>query len=195
MTTRAFSPLRSVASRIGGPAARRRAQGQSVVLVAVVLPFIISFTLLVVEVAERWLEVAMVEDALQQATRSTVQLLDYAALARGDQSLRASAGCNAVAWDDDPRCRALLAEARRLLVINLEGVRGLAEPPEALAARVRWTVLPSGGTCRFSSAAAAPVSAATPLLCAEARPQMRGLVGWGVYRPLVVAADTVDPIR
>lgn len=172
-----------------------RSRGQSAVLVALILPFIVGFALLVVELAERWLEVAMVEDALQQATRSAVQLLDYSALARGDEGLRANADCRAVAWDQDPRCKPLLGVARRILITNLTGVRGLVEEPTAIADRVRWTVLPSGGTCGYSSSAARPVTETTPLICAEVRPQMRGIVGWGIYQPLIVAADTLDPIR
>lgn len=171
---------------------RARARGQAAVIVALTLPFLVAFALLVVEVAERWLEAAMVEDALQQATRSAVQTLDYAALARGEHGLRAAAECRAVTAAAPGPCAELLAVASRFLVVNLAGVRGLAEPPEAVAARVRWTVLPSGGACALS--ARNSVSAPTPLLCAEVRPQMRGLVGWGAYTPLVVAADTLDSL-
>jgi Flp pilus assembly protein TadG len=172
---------------------RARRRGQSAVLVAVVLPFLMAFTLLVVEVAERWLEVAMLEDALQQATRSTVQLLDYAALARAEGGLRAGE-CRAVTATQNSPCKALLATAQRFLLINLTGVRGLAEPAADLVARVRWTVLPRGGTCSYSSTAIQPVTETTPLICAEVRPQMRGIVGWGAYRPLITAADTLDAV-
>jgi hypothetical protein len=168
-------------------------RGQSAVIVALALPFLVAFALLVVEVAERWLEVAMVEDALQQATRSAVQTLDYAALARGEPGLRAAAECRAVTVAAPGDCGELLAVAQRFLLVNLGGVRGLDEPPEAVAARVRWTVLPNGGACALG-AARRVVAAPTPLLCAEVRPQMRGLVGWGAYAPLVVAADTLDPL-
>lgn len=177
---------------VRGPSARAR--GQSAVFIALTLPFLVAFALLVIEVSERWLEVAMVEDALQQATRSTVQLLDYGALARGDEGLRASRACRDVTWDQDPSCRALLSVARQLFLTNLGGVRGLAEAPEELADRVRWTVLPDGGTCSSRSAAAPPATEATPLICAEVRPTLRGLVGWGRYRPRIVAADTLDAV-
>lgn len=173
--------------------AKRR--GQSLVIVALVLPFLVGFTLLVVEVAERWLEVAMVEDALQQATRSAVQSFDYADLARGRHSLRAAGDCHQVAWEEDSRCKELLQRARAFLLVNLQGVRGLDESPQALAARVRWTVLPAGGTCSFSSSAAPDVTETAPLLCAEVRPVMRGLVGWGSFTPLIVAADSLDLVR
>jgi hypothetical protein len=172
----------------------RRSRGQSAVIVALALPFLMAFTLLVVEVAERWLEVAMVEDALQQATRSAVQTLDYEALARDEEGLRATAECRGVSTAAPGACRELLEIADRYLQVNLAGVRGLDEPLPAVAARVRWTVLPRGGTCAFSGSSRTVV-AATPLLCAEVRPQMRGIVGWGAYAPLIVAADTIDPAR
>lgn len=173
---------------------RTKVRGQSVVLAAIILPFLAAFLLLVVEVSERWLEVAMVEDALQQTTRSMVQRLDYAALARGQASLVTATDCQSVRWDADPACQPLLAQARQLLITNLSGVRGLVESPTATADRVTWTVLARGGTCIYSSTAVTPVTATTPLLCAEVRPVMRGLVGWGEYTPLVVAADTLDPV-
>jgi hypothetical protein len=162
------------------------------VIVAIVLPFLVSFALLVVEVSARWLAVASVEDALQQATRSAVQSLDYGALARGEHRLRAGAECHAVAAGGAHSCAELLAVANRYLLANLAAVRGLDEPAEAVAARVRWTVLPQGGSCALGGRA---VAETTPLLCAEVRPRMRGLVGWGAYTPLIVAADTLDPIR
>ncbi|NJM08080.1 hypothetical protein HC891_20665 [Candidatus Gracilibacteria bacterium] len=131
---------------------RSRKRGQSAILVALALPFLMAFTLMVVEVAERWLEVAMVEDALQQATRSTVQRLDYADLAQNRGELAATRECRQVSWSQDSACRPLLSEARRLLLINLGAVRGLAESPEGLADRVRWTVLPRGATASFAPA-------------------------------------------
>lgn len=172
-----------------------KARGQSTVLIALILPFLVAFVLLVVEVSERWLEVAMVEDALQQATRSAAQLLNYAGLAEGGAGLRAPADCRSVAWDESPGCRPLLAVARGVLITNLASVRGLEEPPEELADRVRWTVLPAGGTCSYSSLSTPAVTETSPLLCAEVRPHMRGLVGWGSYAPLIIAADTLDVVR
>lgn len=174
---------------------RAKQPGQSAVIVALMLPFLLGFSLLVIEVAERWLEVAMVEDALQQATRSAVQQFSYADLARGEERLRATSECRAMRWNQSPRCTKLLSVARRFFITNLAGVRGLNESPADLAQRVSWTVLPSGGTCSYSNAAVPPVSEATPLICAEVRPQMRGIVGWGSFAPLIVAADTLDPIR
>lgn len=173
-------------------AAVTRARGQSAVVVALALPFLVAFALLVVEVAERWLQVATLEDALQQATRSAVQTLDYAALARGEAGLRAGAECRSVTIAAPGACGELLGVAHAYLVANLAGARGLGEPPEAVAARARWTVLPGGGACALGARRA--VEEPTPLICAELRPQLRGLVGWGEYAPLIVAADTLDPL-
>jgi hypothetical protein len=174
-------------------ALRTKAHGQSAVLLAFALPFLIAFVLLVVEVSERWLEVAMVEDALQQATRSAVQTFDYATLARGEDGMGASVPCVGITIASAGACRAVIAIADRFLRINLTGVRGLDEPISDLANRVRWTVLPEGGTCRYSTGASR--IEATPLICAEVRPQMGGLVGWGGFAPLITAADTLDTIR
>jgi Flp pilus assembly protein TadG len=170
-----------------------KAHGQSVVLIALALPFLIAFVLLVVEVSERWLETAMVEDALQQATRSAVQTLNYAALARGVGSMGAPTSCVGVTSGVTGACRAVIAVADRFFRTNLIGVRGMDESIDGLAERVRWTVLPQGGTCQYSTGAAR--TEITPLLCAEVRPMMTGIVGWGNFTPLITAADTIDTIR
>ncbi len=176
---------------------RRRTSGQIVPLVAIMLPFLLAFTLLVIEVAERWLEVAMIEDALQQATRSAVQQLDYRSFATNGLQLRGGEqDCIALtlaqARASGRTCAAVLEVADRFLRTNLRGVRGLAESSEALVARVRWTVRPLDGGCSYSDGRAV-VSAPQPLLCAEVRPLMRGLVGWGTYTPLIIAADRPEP--
>jgi hypothetical protein len=178
-------------------AARGRAPGQALVLVAVMLPVLMAFVLLVVEVAERWMQVATLEDALQQATRSAVQTMDYAAFARNATGLRATTACAQVRRADAAAaaCRAVIDQASAYFRANLRGVRGLAEDPEALADRVTWTVLPTGGTCSYSSTQVRPVTEATPLLCAEVRPVMQGIVGWGRFTPLIVAGETLEPIR
>ncbi len=183
------------------PLRRARRPGQAVPLAVIALPVLLAFTLLVVEVAERWLEAAMVEDALQQATRSAVQSLDYAAFARGEAGLRAGAPCVAQTAGEAARgpCAEVIAVADRFLRTNLRGVRGLAgasheDAIEAVASQVVWTVMPEGGGCAFSNGKLVP-PAPTPLICAEARPTMEGLVGWGTYSPTIIAADRLDPIR
>jgi hypothetical protein len=184
--------IRALPNR-GGRQVKAREQGQSAIIIALALPFLMAFALMVIEVAERWLEVAMIEDALQQAARSAVQRLDYADLAQNRGEMAATRDCRQVNWSQDSACRAILGEARRLLLINLGNVRGLAETPDALAERVRWTVLPQGGSCTFRRSSR-NVSERTPLLCAEVAPRMRGIVGWGTFTPLIAAAETLDPI-
>lgn len=180
---------------------RARRPGQAVPLTVIVLPFLLAFTLLVVEVAERWLEVAMVEDALQQATRSAVQSLDYAAFARGEAGLRAGEPCirQTAAEAAGGPCAEVVAVADRFFRANLRGVRGLtgASPEaavDAAAAQVLWTVMPAGGGCAYGDGEAVPPEP-TPLICAELHPTMEGLVGWGLYTPRIIAADRLDPIR
>jgi Flp pilus assembly protein TadG len=179
---------------------RRRRPGQALPLTALVLPVLLAFTLLVVEAAERRLEVTMVEDALQQATRSAVQSLDYAAFARGEAGLRAGEPCvrQTLADAAGGPCADVIAVADRFLRVNLRGAHGLvgATPEaaiDAVAAGVEWTVMPAGGGCAFRSGAPVP-DEPTPLICAEVHPTMEGLVGWGHYTPAVIAADRLDPI-
>ncbi|NTU80088.1 MAG: hypothetical protein HGA45_11895 [Chloroflexales bacterium] len=178
-----------------------RHRGQAVPLTVIMLPFLLAFTLMVVEVAERWLEVSMVEDALQQATRSAVQTLDYAAFARGEAGLRAAAPCVAQTIREAAGgpCADVIAVADRYFRATLRGARGLvgdsAEAAiDAVAARAVWTVLPAGGSCTYSDGAVVP-DAPTPLICAEAHPTMKGVVGWGTYAPMVIAADRLDPVQ
>lgn len=177
-----------------------RSRGQALVIAVLVLPVLLAFTLLVVEVAERWLEVAMIEDALQQATRSAVQTIDYAPLAAGEDRIRASAACEGVtvARAAGGPCADVIAVADAFFRVNLQQARGLvgASPEAAIAtaaAQVRWSVYPEGGSCAYSDGTSVS-SAHAPLICAELRPTMRGLVGWGIYTPLIVAADTLDAV-
>lgn len=178
-----------------------RQPGQALPLSVLILPFVLAFTLLVVEVAERWLEVAMVQDALQQATRSAVQSLDYAAFARGEAGLRAGEPCinQTAAEAADGPCAAVITVADSFLRTNLRGVRGLAgatpgEAIDAVAAQVAWTVMPTGGGCTFSGGKVVPDDP-TPLICAEVHPTMEGLVGWGAYTPAIIAADRLDRVQ
>jgi Flp pilus assembly protein TadG len=184
------------------PCSLPKARGQVVPLAALILPVLLAFVLLAVEVAERWLEVAMIEDALQQATRSAVQQLDYSAFARNEAGLRASEACDAVTAAQaaqDGRCAAIVAVADQFLRTNLIGVRGLrgtseADAIDAAAQAVRWTVLPNGGSCTFSNGTSV-LPETTPLICAELRPTLKGIVGWGDYRPLITAADRLDVVQ
>lgn len=172
--------------------ARRRTRGQSLVFIALVLPFVVMLFMTAIEVATRAMEVAELEDALRQATRSSIQLLDYASLAQDGQRV------------DEAR---MIATAKVTLLTNLQGVRGLAEPPESLVNRVQWQVYTSGGTCTLPGeghyvagraeriGASWQISFSTPALCASVRPQLTGLFGWGVYAPQINAAETLDLLR
>jgi hypothetical protein len=168
--------------RTGRPyAAYRRAErGQSLVFIALVLAFLTPFIFTVIEFSERQMEVAQMEDALQQSIRSAVQSFDYAHLAHNGQRI------------DQQRA---LQTARETFVQNLSTVSGLVERPEALAERVTWRVLPEGGTCSFSDGQAQTFD--RPAMCAEVRPVMTGfgLLGYAPYRPLITAAATLDALE
>ncbi|MGB9751227.1 MAG: hypothetical protein C0183_07770 [Roseiflexus castenholzii] len=152
-------------------------RGQSLVFIALVLAFLTPFVFTVIEFSERQLEVAHMEDALQQATRSAVQLFDYEYLARNSQRI------------DEERA---VQTAKRAFVDNIGAVLGLAEAPETLAQRVTWRVLPQGGSCRFSNEQT--ITFDQPAVCAEVRPTMTGfgLLGYAPYQPLITAAATLD---
>jgi hypothetical protein len=170
----------------------RRARGQALVFVAVVLPFLVMLVMTAIEVTTRMVEVAELEDALRQSSRSAIQLLDYSALAQDGQRV------------DEAR---VVQTAKAMLLTNLQGVRGLAEPPEALVSRVQWQVYPAGGTCtlpgegRLVSGLAQrsggqwQITFPTPALCASVRPTLTGLFGWGTYQPQINAAETLDILR
>ncbi|MGQ9828773.1 MAG: hypothetical protein ACUVSY_09040 [Roseiflexus sp.] len=158
---------------------RRAERGQSLVFIALVLAFLTPFIFTVIEFSERQMEVAHLEDALQQSTRAGVQALDYAQLARNGQRIHQE--------------RALQI-AGAAFVQNLSAVRGLAESPEALAKRVMWQVLPDGGMCPFSDGHVQTFD--RPAVCAEVRPVLSGfgLLGYAPYRPLITAAATLDAL-
>jgi Flp pilus assembly protein TadG len=165
------------------------APAQSLVFVALVLPALVAVVMTAIEVTTRFLEVAELEDALRAASRSSVQLLDYAALADNGQRL-------------DPE--RVVATARAMLRTNLQSVRGLDEPIDDLVSRVQWQVLPTGGTCTLPgegalvagqarrASATWTVSFTTPAVCATVKPRLHGLLGWGQYTPTINAAETLD---
>jgi Flp pilus assembly protein TadG len=159
-------------------ALRQRNRGQSLILVALILPFLIAFVLTCIEIGERFWEKAAIEDALQQATRSSVQNFRYSAFAENSQSL------------DDTRVKDV---AERTFIINLTGLRGMVQTPAEVAAQVIWTVLPNGGTCTYPNGHPS-VSATTPMVCATLKPRMTGLLGWGEWTPQIDAASTLDAV-
>ena len=180
---------RSIHSNQRRAPCRLRSHGQALVIVALVLPFLVALMLTVFELATRFLEVAEIEDALRQASRSSVQLLDYAALADDRQQV------------DEQR---VIATARAIVATNLASARGLDEPIEALVERIEWQVLPNGGTCTLPgegalvagrqerTGASWQISFSTPAVCATVRPKLTGLMGWGQYTPTINAAETLD---
>ena len=168
------------------------AQGQSLILVGLMLPFLLALILTAIEVGARYAQRAEIEDALKQATRSAVQAFDYAAFAGGSQQLRQT-GAASVTGCSGATTRSARALACAVLTTNLAGVGGLLEPPAQTAARVRWTFLPRGGTCTFPSGRP-PMTFTTPAVCASLTPRMTGLLGWGIWLPQIDAADTLDRI-
>jgi len=172
--------------------AQNKAEGQALVLVALILTFLMMLILTCMEVAARYEERAQIEDALKQATRSSVQAFDYSAFARNGQLLRETSaasvtGCHGLA----PNSARTLACT--VLLTNLRSVSGVEETPEQTAARVTWTFLPQGGTCTFPNGRP-PVTFRTPAVCATLKPRMTGLLGWGTWTPQIDAADTLDHI-
>ncbi|MCX7861203.1 MAG: hypothetical protein N2385_14010 [Chloroflexus sp.] len=163
----------------------RRHSGQALPLLALMLPVLTLFVMVVIELANLWLAVALLEDALQQATRSAVQQIEYAALARNDQALRGNRTCQAVTIHAAGQCAAIVQVAHHFLLANLQAAKLNGVDPVKLAATARWTVLPQGGACD-------QVASSTPLLCAELQPTLRGLFGLGEVRPSIHAADTID---
>jgi Flp pilus assembly protein TadG len=169
----------------------QRAQGQALVLIALILTFLMMLVLTCIEIGARYQELAEIEDALKQATRSSVQAFDYAAFARNGQVLRESTS-------SITGCAGLTANSARtpactVFVTNLHGVSGVEETPDQTAARVQWTFLPQGGTCTFPNGRP-PVTFTTPAVCATLKPRMTGLLGWGIWTPQIDAADTLDHI-
>ena len=168
-----------------------RTQGQALVFVALVLTFLSMLVLTCIEVAARYHELAQLEDALKQATRSSVQAFDYSAFAQNGQKVRETSATIT-------GCASLTANSARALactvfLTNARGVGGMQETVAQTAARIRWTFLPQGGTCTFPNRPSLTFS--TPAVCATVQPRMRGLLGWGVWTPQIDTADTLDHIQ
>src|SRR5262249_24552820 len=150
---------------------RTKQPGQALVFVALLLTFLSILVLTCIEVAARYQELAQIEDALKQSTRSSVQAFDYAAFARNGQRVRETSamsvtGCASLAVTS--ACRL----ACTVFLTNAAGVGGMQETPNQTAERIRWTFLPQGGTCTFPTRP--PITFATPAVCATLRPRMIG---------------------
>lgn len=171
---------------------RQKARGQALVLVAFTLTLLIMLALVFVEIAGRAYQRAQVEDALKQASRSAVQVFDYAAFSRNGQQVRETHATRAVG------CSGITPDSARFyacqtVLTNLAGVSGLRETPAQTAARITWTFLPHGGTC--TAPGRPPVTFTTPAVCATLRPQLAGLIRRGVWSPQIDAADTLDHLE
>lgn len=169
---------------------RSRVPGQSSVLIAIMLPFLAALLMTGLEIGERYLERVMVEDAVRQAARSAAQSFEYAAFAEDTHRLTNEGRVNSTGCVSAPAGSAR-AIGCRVLLSNLAGVRGLQETPAQTAERVRWSILPDGGTCTFPNGQPS-AGAATPLVCASVQPRMTGLLGWGIWTPQIDAAETLD---
>ena len=169
-----------------------RASGQSLVIVAIVLPTLLALILTAIEVSARLLERAEIEDALKQATRSAVQTFDYASFARANQGLRVVEGqATSTLGCDHLKHTSARYVACTTFLTNLTSVSGLEETPAKVAAQVYWTFLPNGGSCHFGGHSP-DVTLSTPMVCATVRPRMTGLLGWGIWTPQIDASDTLD---
>ncbi len=171
--------MKRLANR-GGAGPMRAESGQSLAFVALTLAFLTPFVFAIIEFSERQLEVAQMEDALQQATRSAVQTFAYDALANNRRRI------------NEERAK---REARLTFERNLGTVQGLSGTPADVARQVTWTILPEGGTCRFDNQETMTFD--RPAVCAEVRPTLTGfgLLGYGPYRPLITAAAALDVLE
>lgn len=153
--------------------------GQSMPFVAILLAFLTPFVFGVIEIAERQFQVALMEDSLRNAVRVGVQAMEYRAFAANRQRLTGEAAS---------------AMGRNALIANLRATRGLDVPPEQAAAATVWTALPEGGTCRFANGEV--ITFDRPALCAEMTVPLTGVgVMWGVFRPTIRAAATLDRLN
>src|SRR5690349_20736318 len=115
---------------------RANERGQALVFVALIISLLLMLILTCIEVGARYQELAEIEDALKQATRSSVQAFDYAAFAQNGQQLREAhtttiTGCGSLTQSS---ARTL---ACTVFLTNVGGVRGVEETPVATAARVQ----------------------------------------------------------
>ncbi len=92
---------------------QQKAQGQALVLVTIILTFLMMLIMTCMEVAARYEQRAQIEDALKQATRSSVQAFDYAAFSRNGQLLRAARVCSPTAILRSPLPRRRCARRSR----------------------------------------------------------------------------------
>ncbi|MEN9935951.1 MAG: hypothetical protein RLZZ387_2530 [Chloroflexota bacterium] len=174
--------------------AGHRARGQTLPLTAIIMVFLIMLMTTGIEVHERVYQRNVVEDSLQQATRSAAQTFDYAQFAANQNGFVVEGGAVTKTGCASAPANSARAIACQVFIANLQGMaRGLLETPEATAERVAWTIYPGGSTqtCTFP-AGRASVSSDRPLVCATLRPRMEGMLGWGEFSPQIDASEVLD---
>ncbi len=152
-------------------------RGQSLVLIAIILTFLVPLILTSIEIGQRYLELARLEDALRQAARTAVQTVRYEPFAGNTLSLA-----------DEQRIRTI---GRDALATNLTTSRRLHDgmTPDSTADLAQWTILPAGGTCWDTTLT-------EPAVCAEIVPVLDGLVfGYGEWRPRLRVTVDLDHIH
>jgi hypothetical protein len=167
--------------------------GQSLTLIALILPVLVALLFTCIEVSARYQQLAQIQDALQQSSRSAVQTFAYSAFAQGTERGRESHDITVTGCAKAPKNSAQ-SIACQVFLTNLTNVDGLKETPAQTAARVQWTILPDGGTCSYPNGKGS-LTFARPAVCATLRPQMLGLLGWGIWSPQIDAGDTLDQIN
>src|SRR4029453_4642176 len=126
----------------------RRASGQSLTLVALILPVLVALLFTCMEVTARYRELAEIEDALRQSSRSAVQTFAYSAFAQGTERGRETHDITVTGCATPPASSAQ-AGACRTFMTNFATVSGLKGTAGQPAARVQWTILPDGGSCTY----------------------------------------------
>lgn len=153
-----------------------RHAGQSLVLVALILALLIPLVLTSIEIANRYLELARMEDALRQAARTAVQTFRYEPFSSDQLTLAAE--------------QHIAAIGQTTLAANLQTVRHLqaGATPDSTAALAQWIILPNGGACWGEPLVG-------PSVCAELQPRLRGLIaGYGNWQPRLRVAVALDHI-
>ena len=146
------------------------------------------------EVQERFYQRQVVEDALQQATRSAAQSFRYEDFAANRSTFVVESGTATRSGCASAPAGSARAIACHVFLVNLRAAaRGLIDTPEQVAEQVSWTIYAGGSaqTCTFPHGRA-PVTSSAPMVCASVRPRMVGLLGWGEWAPQLDAADVLD---
>jgi hypothetical protein len=153
------------------------AAGQSLTLVALVMPILLGLLLASLELISRDRTDRAFGSALSDTVRSVAQMVDYEQFA-----------ADGVMLDGDT----LRAMATAAFIDRLRGMPGvgLTTSPEEIGADVVWTILPEGGTCTLSDGTAH--SFGGPVICARVTIPTRGLIWAGTRMVGLDAVSTLD---